>query len=252
MNLDPRLEADATGWLARRDPRARILSAVVFALVVSSLNSLISSLLALLLSTAMIPLVGLRIREQLRRLLGLQAFMLVLLITLPFSVPGQSLGSLGPWVISLEGVEAAWLIIVKANAVVLVLLALVGTLPPVVFGHALGRLAIPEKFVHLLLMTMRQITVVQDEYTRLRRAMRARAFVACSNRHTWNSYGQLMGMLLIRSIDRSNRILEAMRCRGFSGRLYLLDDTSWETDDTRMMIFWSAGCMGIVLLDLYS
>jgi cobalt/nickel transport system permease protein len=32
----------------------------------------------------------------------------------------------------------------------------------------------------------------------------------------------LVGMLLVRSFDRSKRIMQAMNCRGFKGRLYIL------------------------------
>jgi cobalt/nickel transport system permease protein len=43
------------------------------------------------------------------------------------------------------------------------------------------------------------------------------------NRHTYRAFGHLVGMLLVRSLDRSERILAAMKCRGFTGRFYLLD-----------------------------
>jgi cobalt/nickel transport system permease protein len=95
---------------------------------------------------------------------------------------------------------------------------------------------VPEKLVHLLLLTVRQIHLLHEELARLRQAMRARAFVPRSNLHTWRSLGWLMGMLLVRSLARSRRILGAMRCRGFHGRLYLLDCTRWGRADTALAL----------------
>ena len=156
----------------------------------------------------------------------------MLLLTLPFSVPGETIWRLGDLAASAEGLQLALLVLLKANAVVLALLVLVGTLEPAVFGHALGRLRVPDKLVALLLLTLRQIQLITDEYRRLRQALRARAFVARSNRHTWNTVGWLMGMLLVRSLDRSRRLLDAMRLRGWQGRLPLLNQLYWRASDS--------------------
>jgi cobalt/nickel transport system permease protein len=75
--------------------------------------------------------------------------------------------------------------------------------------------------------------------------MRARAFVPRSDRHTWNSYGWLIGMLLVRSLARSRRVFGAMRCRGFQGRLYLLDSPRWTAGDSLF-----AASLGLVLVAL--
>jgi cobalt/nickel transport system permease protein len=63
--------------------------------------------------------------------------------------------------------------------------------------------------------------------------MRARGFRARSDGHTWRSLGWLMGMLLVRSLERAQRIRAAMKCRGFDGRFYLFDGGVWQPADTR-------------------
>jgi cobalt/nickel transport system permease protein len=232
----PLLAPRAAGWIADRDPRLRILASVLFALVAVSLRHLPAALAALALAAGLARATGLGAKDLLRRMLALEGFMIVLLLTLPFTVSGTPFLELGSLPASLEGLERAALIAIKANAVVLALLALVGSLEPVVFGHALARLGVPEKLVHLLLLTVRQVHLLHAEFLRLRQAMRARAFVPRSNFHTWRSYGWLMGMLLVRSLARSRRVLSAMRCRGFHGRLYLLDSTAWRPADTGLAL----------------
>lgn len=221
--------------LAGLDPRARILAVIAFALVTVSLRSPATAACACACA-ALAAAGSMPPRDLLRRLLALEGLMAVVLVTLPFTVPGQTLFTLGPLTAAREGLLYALLIILKANAVVLALLGLVGSLEPAVLGHALARLGLPEKLVHLLLLTIRQIELLQQEHLRLRQAMRARAFVARSDRHTWVSYGNLIGMLLVRSLERARRIHAAMRCRGFNGRLYLLDSARWRAGDTVFLI----------------
>ncbi len=230
------------------DPRARILAIIAFALVTVSLHS--PTMAAGSFALAALTAIGsLPPRDLLRRLLVLEGLMVVVLITLPFTMPGQALLTLGPWTATREGLLHAVLILFKANAVVLALIGLVGSLEPAVLGHALARLGVPEKLVHLLLLTVRQIELLQQEHLRMRQAMRARAFVARSDRHTWESYGNLIGMLLVRSLERARRIHAAMRCRGFHGRLYLLDSGRWRAADTVFLVVLVLPLSALLALD---
>jgi cobalt/nickel transport system permease protein len=85
----------------------------------------------------------------------------------------------------------------------------------------------PPKLTTLLLFTVRYTAVLRQEYARLRRAMDARCFAPRPNGHTLRSLGHLVGMLLVRGFERSERILGAMKCRGYSGRVPLAAVTSF-------------------------
>lgn len=236
---------DARGWLARRDARLRVVAAVAFALVTLSLWTFTPLVVAMGFALLLALAGGQSWRHLGRRLILMGGFLALLLLTLPFTVPGEPLLTLGPLVASAAGLERALMVLLKANAVVLALLGLVGGLEPVVLGHALARLGVPDKLVHLFLQTVRQIHLLGQEYRRLRQAMRARAFAPRSDRHTWSSYGWLIGMLLVRSLARSRRVLAAMRCRGFQGRLYLLGSPRWTGGDSLF-----AASLGLVLVAL--
>lgn len=237
----------APAWLAARDPRLRILGALGIALVTVSLNS-VGALLAALAGVICLALAaGIDLGRVLSRLLALEGFMLLLLVLLPFSVPGETLFVVGYWPASREGAWLALQILIRANTIVIVLLALLGTLEPAALGHALSQLRLPDKLVHLFLFTVRYVDVLHIEYRRLRGAMRARAFVARSDAHTWRSLGWLIGMLLVRSLERAQRVQAAMKCRGFQGRFYLLDTGRWQGADSATAIVL-IGALGALLL----
>jgi cobalt/nickel transport system permease protein len=64
--------------------------------------------------------------------------------------------------------------------------------------------------------------VLHDEYTTLKRAIHIRAFRPGTNMHTYKTYAYLVGMLIVRSYDHSQRIYQAMLCRGFTGRFPII------------------------------
>lgn len=215
--------------VARLDPRSRVIGAVLFALGVVAAHGLAALAAALAVSVVLALLARLPLVGTLKRLLALEGFMVVVLVMLPFTVPGTAMIEVFGLPASVEGGRQALGILLKANAVMLAMLALLGSMEAVALGHALGRLGVPERFVALFLFTTRYIAVLHQEYGRLRLAMRARAFRLHSSMHSWQAMGWLVGMLLVMSLERSERIHAAMRCRGFTGRFHLCDDgrTGW-------------------------
>ncbi|MCV6588524.1 MAG: cobalt ECF transporter T component CbiQ [Marinobacterium sp.] len=214
-------------WIDKLDPRLRIVAAASFASVVVLSNAFTSLIIGLLLAILVAVLAKLSFRRTARRVIAMDLFMIFLILVLPFTTPvpegREPLLTLAGLQASTEGLLHALAITLKANAVILVMLSLVGTLNATTLGQALARLKMPDKLVHLMLFTVRYMDVIGQEYKRMRRAMQARAFVMGTNRHTWRAIGYLVGMLLVHALERSERILAAMKCRGFNGRFYLLD-----------------------------
>lgn len=230
----------------RIDPRSRIVAASAFAIVVVLCHQMPPLLISLLIALLAAKLAKLHVKRTLRRVLAMDLFIVFMLFTLPFTLPGTPMFSVFGLSASVEGFLKAVEIGLKANAIVLMLLATVGTLDASTLGHALARLGTPEKLVHLLLFTVRYLDVISREYRRMRAAMKARAFVPKSNRHTWRSIGYLLGMLLVRSLERSERIYAAMLCRGYKGRLYLLDELQFTPIDAYFALGFSA-CLGVII-----
>jgi cobalt/nickel transport system permease protein len=204
----------------RLDARVRILLTLSLALLVVWADKPAVLMVVLVSAVLLAGLARLPLRQTLIRLALLDLFMALVVLTLPFTVSGEPVFSIGGLTASSEGLWRAAAIALKANTVLLVSLALLGTLETVALGHGLHHLRVPGKLVQLLLFTVRYLDLLQREYHRLRWAMRARGFQARVDRHTWRSFGYLFGMLLVRALERSQRVLTAMRCRGFEGRFH--------------------------------
>ena len=135
----------------RLDPRIRIVAAALFAVVVVALSDFLALGLALALALVVLVLARLPPGPTLRKVAAVDGFILFMLAMLPFTTPGEVLFTLGPLTATQDGLLKALAIAFKANAIVMVLLALVGTIEATALGHGLHRLKVPANLVHLLL-----------------------------------------------------------------------------------------------------
>ena len=215
--------ANIDSVIHRLDPRLRLVVALSFAILIALADRWPVLLAALLLAVVLIVMARFPLGALVRRMAAVNLFLLLLVVILPISVPGPAVLELGPLSLSQHGLLQAAMIGTRANAIVLAVTALLSTMELVALGHALHHLKVPDKLVHLMLLCVRYIDVLRHEYLRLIRAMKVRGFRARMNGHTYRTIGYLVGMLLVRSFDRSERIVAAMKCRGFHGRFYMID-----------------------------
>lgn len=101
---------------------------------------------------------------------------------------------------------------------------------------ALERLKIPRIFTMQLLFLYRYLYVLIEESARLVRARSLRSFHGRGQELA--TAGPLIGHLLLRTIDRARRIHLAMLCRGFSGEIRLARHFRMRLTDWFFMTGW--------------
>lgn len=148
-----------------------------------------------------------------------------LALTLPWlwSVPGQPLVSL-PWgtAVTLDGV-GRWLSVVwKMSASLWVTALLLLSTPFNLILKSLKSLGVPETLLTVVQLTWRYGFVLGEEAQRLLRARAARSGGALGGRSLrWRAQvtGGMVGNMLVRSLERAERVHAAMTARGFDGTL---------------------------------
>ncbi len=229
------------------DPRIRLLCAVALTLPTALLKTFDPALTALGAGLLFIVLARLPLAIVCKRLFVVNFFIVFLWLFIPFSTPGTAAHSFGPLTATNEGIALASLITIKSNAIILSLMALMGTIAIQDLGPAMQQLKIPNKLCHILLFTYRYIFVIHQEYTTMRQAMSARGFAPKTDKHTYRTYAWLVGMLLVKSWDRAERVHGAMRCRGFKGRFYTLAQFTTSPKD----YIFLAGCLMLACGTIY-
>lgn len=231
------------------DPRIRVGLTTLYAFVVALSSQFSVLFVALVLSLILIVISQVGIKEVFKRILWVNALILLLWLLLPFTFKGDVLTHIGSFAIYRPGVVLAAQITIKSNAILLAFIALIATMSFATLGHALYRMRVPEKIVHLLLMTYRYIFVIEQEYLRLIRAAKIRGFRPGTNTNTYRTYSYVIGMLFVRAAARAERVHQAMLCRGFKGKFYSLQEFQINSATWVFAIMMTAIIAGLVFME---
>jgi cobalt/nickel transport system permease protein len=222
----------------RLDPRSKIIVTFVFVLSVVSFNRFeIVSLIPYVLYLMFMMGVGrLPVRFFLKRLLVLAPFVIFIGIFNPLfdkrvMVRIGSFGITGGW-ISFTAILIRYCLTVSAA---LILIACTGFNA---LCYGLESMMVPRIFVVQLLLLYRYIFVLTDEVSRMARARSLRTLKGGSI-HI-KLFVSLVGALLVRTMERAQRIYSAMRARGFDGTIRLTGSLKFRTQDVLFISFWVA------------
>lgn len=222
----------------RLDPRAKLLATAVFLVcVVSHGKYEVAALVPFVLfPVSVASAAGLPAGYLLRKLLAFAPFALLVGALNPIFDRSLHL-QLGPLALSGGWVSCAS-ILVRFALTVGAALVLVGTTSFHGVCLALERLGVPSVFVTQLLFLHRYLFVLGEEGSRMARARELRSFDGRGM--GLRAYGGLVGHLLLRTLERAQRVHLAMRCRGFDGRIRIARRLAPGIRDVAFVAGWSA------------
>ena len=203
--------------LHRLDPRAKLITTILFVLCVVSFDRYtISAMLPFLIyPVALIAIADLPVGLMLRKILIVVPFALMIGLFNPL-IDRQVLMQIGTLDIWGGWVSCASILLraLLTASVALILVAITGFQA---ICQALEKLGMPRTLVVQLSFLYRYIFVLTDEGVRTARARQLRSFGkrGCGV----GQFGTLIGHLLLRTWERAERIHMAMRVRGFSGEI---------------------------------
>jgi cobalt/nickel transport system permease protein len=206
----------SAGPLHRLDARIKLVVALSFILIV--LGTPFGAWTALgveaLFLAFVIGVAGIPPRELARRWLAL--FVLLGFLTLMVAPANPARARFGLWVV-------ASTILFKNSLAVLTMLVLADTTPFHGLLSAVRKLGMPAVLVATLQFMDRYRYVLLNELDKMTTARRARTF----NRRdslAWGLLTGLIGLLFLRTFERSERVYGAMVARGWDGTIRSLDD----------------------------
>jgi cobalt/nickel transport system permease protein len=204
------------------DPRVKIPVLLVAAFTIGMLRDIRLAGVGLGFSIGMVAVSRIPISFVLRRLRWVFLFLTPFVFIMPLTVPGRDIWRHSFMSVSYEGLALAAPIFLKAIAIVLLIFPMMGTAPFHISMKALQQLRIPIRFVQIILFTYRYIFVFLEEIRRMNDAAKTRGFEVRTRWHTFRTLGNFIGVLLVRSFERTERLYNAMISRGYTGKLVTL------------------------------
>ena len=238
------------GPLNTLDVRAALAGTLLACCALAITQSFTAAWGGLLLGLLLVLGATLHPRDLLRRLLPANVFLGLLGLSLALTYPGE------PWpalpLCSREGVWLAARIALKGNAILLTLAALAGVREVPELCGGLERLGLPRRLALLLGFAYSQTFLVARELERLLIAARIRGFVLRADRHSLRVLAYCLAQTLARSLDRAQRLRQAMLLRGFDGRFHSLRIGRARPRDLVFALVMGATALGLLLLDRFA
>ena len=208
------------GW----DVRCKIVTILVYSFLVASLEHLPAALVAIGISILVLVVAKASPAKVMLRLLAIVGFISMFLVVMPFTVPAHNgdkvlVFNAVPWLgFNLRGLRLAATIGAKAVAITLLMEPLLSTAPLPVTLHGLARLGAPEMVGQMILLSYRYLHVFRHEARRMANGMQVRGFRKRTDLASLRAVANFLGMLFVRSFERTERVFDAMRARGYQGR----------------------------------
>ena len=203
--------------LHRWEPRIKLISLFVLIFSVALAGDISAALAGLAVSLSLILISGLPLSHVAGFMKWPVLFLLPLLIFLPFTAGGEPLFSIYFLAPSIQGIFLGLLLLIRGLGAALLALILVGTAPFNVTINALHSLGLPDPLTQIFLFSYRYIFLLNEELQTMSRSLDSRGFVKKSDLRTARILALSVGMLLIRSYERSEEVFNAMLSRGYRG-----------------------------------
>jgi len=216
----------------RLDPRTKIACALAFCGIVVSMPALHPAKLAWCVPPlcAALGLSRLPLGYLLKRCLMLSPFVATVVIFFPFTGGGAHVASIGPLKIHSGGLLMSGSILARFFLTVLAALILACSTPFALLLKGLARFKLPRLFIMVLSFLYRYLFVLVDEADRMRRARDSRC-PSTGGIAAARAVPGMLGMLFIRTYDRSDRVYSAMLARGFDGEVRTLNELAFGRND---------------------
>ena len=191
------LESPIHSW----DVRVKLISISILIFSVVLVNNLKTAFIALSLALILILISRIPVNFVFIYLRWISLFIIFFFIILIFTA----------------GLEKASLVSLRAAAAFLLIFPLLATARFDATLKAIEKIGVPSKLVQVIQFTYRYIFVFTEEIQTMFCAMKSRGFKASTDFYTMKTTGKVIGMLFVRSFERSERVYNAMISRGYMG-----------------------------------
>jgi cobalt/nickel transport system permease protein len=254
-SIPPLADTIGVSLFHRWDVRCKILTMLVYSFVIASLKHLTPALAAISISLLVLLITRASLAKVVLRLLAMSGFVGMFLVIIPFSAPVHNgdtvmvFNGMDWLVFNLRGLRLAATIAAKAVAIALLMEPLLSTAPLPVTLQGLSRLGAPEMVGQMVLLSYRYLHVFRHEAKRMSSGMQVRGFRKRTDLATLRALGNFIGMLFIRSFERTERVFDAMRARGYQGRFPEPAELFLQTKDLLLSACWLAIGAALIAYD---
>lgn len=200
-------------------PRQKLVSLVALMFALATVQHHLLLIPGLMITALLYWRSGLTLGFLLQRLHYPGLFILVVVIVLPFTAGETILAQWGSIGIRREGLETMVLIAGRFLTILTLGFILFGTTPFLALVKAMRGLGLPSLMADMTLLAYRYLYEIGDMLATMRQAMELRGmgqgWAKSGRKKSLQQWALLVGNLLLRSYEQSERVYKAMTLRGY-------------------------------------
>jgi cobalt/nickel transport system permease protein len=136
----------------------------------------------------------------------------------------------------------AFLIFMRSNIILITTLILFNQRDIFHIAYGFSKLGLSKKLNALVFFMAKFVVLMKNELQSIKKAMIARNFKTKTDLFTYSIYANILGVLIVKSFDKAQKLHQAMELRGYNGTIYC---SNYEKG-TRMDLFF----LGLTILCL--
>lgn len=163
---------------------------------------------------------GVSLKTIVRRMLLIVPFGLGAILFIPFQLNGEPLFTLLGYTATAEGIRHAEVILLKIVSANLLITYLLSVTPLFLLIKSLRAIGIPVILIEIISLMMRYFYLLKEEAQSMVKAQRSRGLRLDGwlwSRRAYKRFGELLGVLFLRAVGRSERIYRSITARGGFG-----------------------------------
>ncbi|MFY9073869.1 energy-coupling factor transporter transmembrane component T [Malaciobacter mytili] len=139
--------------------------------------------------------------------------------------------------------EEALNIYIRTNMIILFNLAIFYNSKGYDIVRGLYILKFPDSFISTTYFTLKMIENLKNDFLNIKNTLKARGFKAKTNLFTYYTFGNILGMLFVKSIRKSQSLKDSFEARGFNKKIYLNDKFKTTNKDILLLLL-----VGIIII----
>ncbi len=151
------------------------------------------------------------------------------------------------WVLNIyeHGLQKFFMINVKSVLAMFMSVIITSTTDFNMLLKGMEKLRLPRMMIVILSFMYRFIFLLIDETERMWMAYQSR-YIHLPLMHRIKFLARQIGVLFIRTYERGERVYQAMDARGFQGKVYTMNDLSWQKKDTALFLLFATSILLII------
>ena len=241
-------------FITNIDPRIKLISSFVFLAVIISTENIYIPVTIMLFMVA--GILCLKINKKVFLFRGLPAVLIAftILITQVFlygNTPWFTLHIFGFEIYGyIEGFNRGLLLMCRVLAGISTMLFLTLSTPINKLIFAMAWLRFPKAFIEVLTITYRYIFVLFEEMSTVKNAQKIRLGYSSFDKSI-KSFGTYSGIIILRTIDKSEKLYKAMKSRGYNGQQIIVHYNAIFTKSDCFITVFLFLIVGITLMFFY-